>query len=62
MKIKALRLKAGLSQIELSRIMGVAQPTVSDWESEKISPSSDKLPKLTKVLNCTLDDLYEKED
>ena len=32
MKIKSLRLKAGLSQIELSRIMGVAQPTVSDWD------------------------------
>lgn len=62
MKIKALRLKAGLSQIELSRIMGVAQPTVSDWESDKISPSCDKLPKLAEALNCTLDDLYGKED
>ena len=61
MKIKALRLKAGLSQIELSIIMGVAQPTVAGWESERISPSSDKLPEIAKALNCTIDDLYKEE-
>lgn len=60
--LKVLRAKAGLTQKALAEALNISQGAVTNWERGKTLPSSDKLPKLTKVLNCTLDDLYEKED
>ena len=45
--VKELRRKAGIQQKELSIIIGVAQPTVSDWESNKKDPSGERLKKLS---------------
>ena len=44
--IRELRKKAGISQKELSLLIGVSIPTVSDWEANKKDPSGERLKKL----------------
>lgn len=45
--VKELRKKKGIQQKELALVIGVAQPTISDWESGKKDPSGDRLKKLS---------------
>ena len=47
--VKELRRKKGLQQKELAMIIGVAQPTVSEWETNKKDPCGDRLKKLAEV-------------
>lgn len=44
--VKELRKKKGIQQKELALIIGVAQPTVSEWELNKKDPSGERLKKL----------------
>jgi transcriptional regulator with XRE-family HTH domain len=44
--VRELRKRKGIQQKELSIIIGVAQPTVSEWEKNKKDPSGDRLRKL----------------
>lgn len=44
--VKELRKKAGIQQKELALSIGVAQPTVSEWESNKKDPSGERLKRL----------------
>lgn len=58
--IKSLREKAGLTQEQLGRLLGVGQSTVAMWEAGESKPRADKLPELAKILGCTIDELYGK--
>lgn len=58
MRIKELRRKAGLTQVELADSVGVAQNVVSQWETEVALPRARQLPELARVLGCSIDDLY----
>ena len=44
--VRELRKRRGIQQKELAIIVGVAQPTVSEWELNKKDPSGDRLHKL----------------
>lgn len=44
--VKELRERAGMQQKELALLVGVARPTVSEWEHGKKDPSGDRLRKL----------------
>ena len=44
--VKDLRIKKGIQQKELALTIGVSQPTVSEWESNKIDPTGERLKKL----------------
>lgn len=44
--IRELRKKAGIQQKELALLIGVSNPTVSEWENGKKDPSGDRLKKL----------------
>ncbi len=55
--IVKLREKAGLSQIELGKILGVSPQAVSRWEHGGM-PDAALLPKLAATLNCTPNQLY----
>ena len=46
--VKELRKKKGVQQKELALAIGVAQPTVSEWEANKKDPSGDRLRNLAK--------------
>ena len=49
--VKELRIDRGMSQKELAITVGVAQATVSEWESQKKNPSGERLAKLSEIFN-----------
>lgn len=49
--VKELRKKKGVQQKELAIAIGVAQPTVSEWELNKKDPSGERLKKLAEYFN-----------
>lgn len=58
MRIKELRLNAGIAQCELGAQMGVGQTTVSMWENEAALPKARQLPLLAEVLGVSIGDLF----
>lgn len=56
--IAELRKKAGMTQLKLSEFLNVDRSTVAKWESGEAKPTADKLPKIAKILNCKIDDLF----
>ncbi len=62
MNLKTLRRKAGLTQSEISAAIGVAQNTISNWENGERMPSTNMLPKIAEILNCTIDELFADTD
>lgn len=58
-KIKKLRDKCGISQMQLAKMLEIDRSTVAKWETGEASPRSDKLPVLAKALECKIDDLFE---
>lgn len=56
-KIKLKRIKLGLSQKELSEILGVTQCTVSKVENDR-DPSPELAKKIKRHLRMSMDDIY----
>lgn len=57
-----LREKRGLTQENVSRIMGIDRSTVAKWEAGDALPRADKLPILAKLYGCAIDDLFQETD
>ncbi|STE84226.1 putative transcriptional repressor of cell division inhibition protein [Escherichia coli] len=51
-RILSRRKELGLSQLKLAQAMGVSMAAVSLWEKGKTSITSDKLLKLSELLQC----------
>ncbi len=49
-KVKELCIRKGIVQKELASMVGVSQPTVSDWFNNKKDPSGVRLEKLSAIL------------
>lgn len=62
MNIATMREKAGLTQTDLAKKLGVHQTTVSKWEAADIYPTGSLIPKIAEILNCSTDDLFKKDD
>lgn len=60
-KLKELRLKRGLTQDELAKLLSINRTTVTLWESGVNHPRAAMLVKLAKVLRCTVDDLLRSK-
>lgn len=58
-KIRNLRENKGLSQENIARELKIKQQAVAKWESGSALPRADKLPQLAKILDCTIDELFE---
>ena len=58
MRIKEMRIAAGLTQAELAAKINVNQTAVSQWERGTALPSCDKLPEIAEALGCTIDELF----
>lgn len=56
--LRNLRKAANLTQPELAAMLGITHGAVAAWELGRCYPSSDKLPELARVLDCSIDDLY----
>jgi len=60
LKIKELREKNNMTQQELAEKIGLTTgEAISQYESGKRNPSSDKIPLLAEALNCKIKDLFE---
>lgn len=59
--LKKRRKELGLTQSELGRLVGLAGNTITNYEKGQREPNIDTLVKLSKVLNCTVDDLIKDE-
>ncbi len=59
MKIKKYRMLKMLTQKELARLLGVHSNTISQWEMQRRRPALQKLILMTKIFDCTIDDLVE---
>jgi transcriptional regulator with XRE-family HTH domain len=57
-RLAALRHQAGLTQIELARLVGEPQQNIALWEQSDKPPRSNVLPKLAKVLGVSVQDLF----
>ena len=58
-KIKALRLKAGVTQDMMAQELGVSPQSVSKWENDVCAPDIGLLPKLSVYLGVTIDELFD---
>ncbi len=54
------RRKMNMTQLEVAGIMGIDQTTVSRWEKGKKLPRSGKLPSISKLYHCTIEDLFRE--
>src|SRR5690349_1355600 len=48
-RIRALRTRLGLSQIELAALLGVSNVTVNRWEHDRVRPERDTLDRLLRA-------------
>lgn len=61
-RIAFLREKAGLTQLELSRLVGVTESTIQNWESGRTGVDHiQRIVNFCKALNCQVEDLIEQE-
>jgi len=51
------RKRYGWTQEKLAEIVGVSRPTISQWESDKCLPDATKVIIMSKIFNCSTDDL-----
>jgi transcriptional regulator with XRE-family HTH domain len=55
-----LRERAGLTQLELSRLVGVTESTIQNWESGRTGTDHiERIIRFCKALNCQVEDLIE---
>ena len=48
-----------MTQEQLALLLGVSRQSVTKWETEKSYPEMDKLLKMCRIFDCTLDDLVQ---
>ncbi len=56
--LKKLRDKKKLSQVYIAEKLGVTQQAIAKWETGESMPRADKLPQLSQILGCTIDELF----
>ena len=59
-KLALLRKKRGITQEELSEMLNVSRQSVSRWELDAAFPETDKLIKLSKLFECSIDFLLNE--
>lgn len=61
-RIKCLREKSGLSQIQLAKRLHVSRNTINSWEMSLTNPSSVCLAQLSKTFGVSADYLLNLDD
>lgn len=60
-KLKELRKIAGLTQEQLSKVIGISRVNYTRYENGKVSPDYDILIKLADYYDITLDELFDRK-
>ena len=65
-RLKELRKKANVTQVEVAEKLGISQPAYASWERGIKKPTQENLVKIAQVLNASVDYLVgnseEKSD
>ncbi|MBO5294094.1 MAG: helix-turn-helix transcriptional regulator, partial [Clostridia bacterium] len=61
-KLSRLRKEYNYTQEQLADILGVSRQSVSKWESDIAYPETDKLIKMGKLFECSMDYLLNEEN
>ena len=61
MSFKYQRKKAGLTQMEAAKSLGVSDAAVAQWETGETMPNAKRLPEIAKLYGCTVDELLKEE-
>lgn len=59
--LKRIRLRRGLSQLNVAKSVGVSKGTISLYESDGRTPTLLVAKKIADVLGCKLDDFFSDE-
>ena len=59
--IKKHRKKLGFTQQQLADRLGCSRIVVAQWERNYCNPRAELLPKIARILNCTVDELLQPE-
>lgn len=62
MSFSAAREKAGMTQSEVAKALGVNQSAVSFWESGRNQPRGKQMVKLAKLYGVTVDELLREDE
>ena len=60
-KLSKLRKEYNYTQEQLADILGVSRQSISKWESDIAYPETDKLIKIAKIFDCSMDYLLKEE-
>ena len=60
--LKTLRIKSGISQQQLSDVIGVTQQSVNKYENHSVEPDIETLIKMADYFNTTIDYLVGRHD
>lgn len=59
-QIALMRKRANMSQSALAERLKISQQAVASWETGSSAPRWEMVPQLAQVLNCTIDELFER--
>ena len=59
MTLKEIRLKKGITQVELAKHVGISPQTISHYETGRAKPSLDVAVKLAKALGVSVEEIYQ---
>lgn len=62
MSLRSERKKTGLKQGDIAELIGISQQRLSHFETGLRQPKADILKKLSKVYNCSIDELLEDDN
>ena len=60
-KLSKLRKESNYTQEQLAEILGVSRQSISKWESDIAYPETDKLIKMGKLFECSMDYLLNED-
>lgn len=61
-RIKEFRERAKITQLELAKSLKTTRPIVSYFEHYECLPTPEQLHNLLNILNCNINDLYQKNE
>lgn len=60
--LRDIRITRNITQSELAEKLNVTQSVISEWESGKYMPNTKRALELAEILDCTVEELFEKTD
>lgn len=61
-RVKEWIVRSGMKNDQVAEILGVSRESVSKWCNNKTVPTLRTAFRLAKLLNCTVDDLFNTDD